>query len=360
MNFLINQAQFSAMIKRVISAVETRNTIPILANVLIKANDGAVSITATDMDIEITTTEAAQVNSNGETTVSAGLLNDILSKVKKGADIQFHVDDYAWLKSGKSNLKLKVLPPEDFPRIASTEYSASFTAPQSSIKTLFDQSAFAVSTEETRYQLNGVYLHSVNGNVRAVATDGHRLAQVDSSIASEFPSVIVPRKTVGIISKLDADCDCVVSVSETKIKFDLGDTVIVSKVIDGSFPDYTRVIPERGNDSVRFAASDAKQAIALVTTVATDRTKTVALDIGADGLTFMVQGSALGEGVETIEAELRGEYIKIGVNGKYALAALEQADDGNVTIEYSTPMSPMRVTYEAFPDLLCVIMPTRV
>jgi DNA polymerase-3 subunit beta len=237
------------------SVVERRNTIPILANVLIEADGDVLRFRATDLDIEVVDTAPAKVTKAGATTVSAVMFHEITRKLPDGALVELSVEpggNMLLVEAGRSQFKLATLPKEDFPVMASSEYSANFKAPAVLLRRLFDKSKFAISTEETRYYLNGVYLHVATSDsgpvLRCVATDGHRLARIDAPLPAEaegMPGVIVPRKTVGELRKLldDDEAEIAVSVSESKIRFATPEITLTSKVIDGTFPDYSRVIP---------------------------------------------------------------------------------------------------------------------
>ncbi len=249
------------------SVVERRNTIPILANVLIEAEGNTVSFRATDLDIEVVDKAPAVVERAGATTVSAVMLHEIVRKLPDGALVQLSDDGASGrltVQAGRSNFNLATLPREDFPVMATSEYSSNFACPAPVLRRLFDKSKFAISTEETRYYLNGVYMHVATGEdgpvLRCVATDGHRLARIDAPLpegAAGMPGVIVPRKTVGEMRKLleDDEMQIAVSVSETKVRFATPLITLTSKVIDGTFPDYTRVIPTGNTRKLEVDAS---------------------------------------------------------------------------------------------------------
>ena len=283
MKFSIERAALLKAVAQAQSVVERRNTIPILANVLIEAQDSDVRFRATDLDIEVVDRADAQVERAGATTVSAVLLHEIVRKLPDGSLVTL-TDDGAkgrlTVEAGRSNFSLATLPKEDFPVMATSEYSSNFSAPAVVLRRLFDKSKFAISTEETRYYLNGVYMHisdSDGGKVlRCVATDGHRLARIDAELpsgAAEMPGVIVPRKTVGELRKLldDDEAKIAVSVSETKIRFATPDITLTSKVIDGTFPDYTRVIPQGNTRKLEVDAAEFAKAVDRVATVSSER-----------------------------------------------------------------------------------------
>ncbi|HSF92308.1 MAG TPA: DNA polymerase III subunit beta, partial [Paracoccaceae bacterium] len=255
MKVSIDRSALLKAMSRAQSVVERRNTIPILANVLIEAEGGSISFRATDLDIEVVDKIAATVERAGATTVGAHTLHEIVRKLPDGALVELSDDGTSGrlhISAGRSHFSLATLPKEDFPVMASSEYACNFTAKAPILRRLFDKAKFAISTEETRYYLNGVYMHAAEGaqgrTLRCVATDGHRLARIDAELpegAADMPGVIVPRKTVGEMRKLldDDDADIAVSVSETKVRFATPAISLTSKVIDGTFPDYTRVIP---------------------------------------------------------------------------------------------------------------------
>ena len=248
MKISIERATLLKAVSQAQSVVERRNTIPILANVLIEAEGDSISFRATDLDIEVVDRAEAQVERAGATTVSAVMLHEIIRKLPDGALVQLTDDGAAGrltIQAGRSTFSLATLPKEDFPVMASSEYTANFSAPASTLRRLFDKSKFAISTEETRYYLNGVYMHVAKGEdgpvLRCVATDGHRLARIDTAVpegAADMPGVIVPRKTVGELRKLldEDDMQIAVSVSETKVRFATPVITLTSKVIDGTFP----------------------------------------------------------------------------------------------------------------------------
>ena len=239
--------------------VERRNTIPILANVLIEAKDGKLALKSTDLDLEASEQVSADVAQNGATTVPAHVIYDIVRKLPDGAQASLETTGDAGqlvLRSGRSRFTLQALPASDFPDLTSGEFSHQFALPAAELKRLIENTQFAISTEETRYYLNGIYLHTVDvaGSpmLRAVATDGHRLARVEAPApegSAGIPGIIVPRKAVNEVQKLleDLSQDVTVEISTAKARFQFGDVVLTTKLIDGTFPDYARVIPT-GND----------------------------------------------------------------------------------------------------------------
>lgn len=360
MKLTIEQAHLSALLSRVTKAVESRNTIPVLANVLLQAQGDTLTAVASDLDIEVTSTAQATVTKAGETTVSAAMLQAIVTKLQKGKLVTLTAEDGKLsVQSGRSNLSLATLPVVDFPRIASEEYAATFQAPQSELKRLFDLSAFAMSSDETRYMLQGVYLHPVDGVARAAATDGHRLAKIDSGIEAEFPGVIVPRKTVALLKSLLDEGDCEISASATKIRVDMGHSVIVSKVIDAVFPDYARIVPSEYKSEVTVNAAEVKQASALVSLVSGEKVRAVKVSASEGSLTLTVRSGAE-VGVEEVDAELTGDAVEAGVNSKYLADVLAACNGDSAVIRFNGAMNPIVIKPSEDDRALFLLMPMRV
>ncbi|MGR3634519.1 MAG: DNA polymerase III subunit beta [Shimia sp.] len=354
------------------SVVERRNTIPILANVLIEAEGDTAQFRATDLDIEVVDKANAMVERAGATTVAATTLHEIVRKLPDGALVTL-TDDGATgrltVEAGRSNFSLATLPREDFPVMATSEYSSNFSAPAPVLRRLFDKSKFAISTEETRYYLNGVYLHisdSEDGKVlRAVATDGHRLARIDADLpegALEMPGVIVPRKTVGELRKLldDDDMQIAVSVSETKVRFATPNITLTSKVIDGTFPDYTRVIPQGNTRKLEVDATEFAQAVDRVATVSSERSRAVKLQLDEDRLILSVNSPDSGAAEEELAVAYNDERLEIGFNAKYLLEIASQVDRENAVFMFNSAGDPTLMREGNDASAVYVVMPMRV
>ena len=372
MKFGIERAALLKAVSQAQSVVERRNTIPILANVLIEAEGGDVSFRATDLDIEVVDKVGAQIERAGATTVSATLLHEIVRKLPDGALINLTADSAAGrltVEAGRSNFSLATLPREDFPVMASSEYASNFSAPAPVLRRLFDKSKFAISTEETRYYLNGVYMHTADaagGKVlRCVATDGHRLARIDADLpdgAAEMPGVIVPRKTVGELRKLldDDDLQVAVSVSETKVRFATPEITLTSKVIDGTFPDYTRVIPQGNTRKMEVDASDFAQAVDRVATVSSERSRAVKLQLDEDRLILSVNAPDSGAAEEELAVAYGDERLEIGFNAKYLLEIASQVDRENAVFLFNSSGDPTLMREGNDESAVYVVMPMRV
>jgi DNA polymerase III subunit beta len=354
------------------SVVERRNTIPILANVLIEAEGESVQFRATDLDIEVVDKALAQVERAGATTVAATTLHEIVRKLPDGALVTLTADAAAGrltVEAGRSNFSLATLPREDFPVMASSEYQSNFSAPAAVLRRLFDKSKFAISTEETRYYLNGVYMHIADAEggkvLRCVATDGHRLARIDADLpagASEMAGVIVPRKTVGELRKLldDDEMDIAVSVSETKIRFATPDITLTSKVIDGTFPDYTRVIPQGNTRRLEVDASEFAQAVDRVATVSSERSRAVKLQLEEDRLILSVNAPDSGAAEEELAVAYGDESLEIGFNAKYLLEIASQVDRENAVFMFNSAGDPTLMREGNDQSAVYVVMPMRV
>ncbi|MFT3687969.1 DNA polymerase III subunit beta [Paenirhodobacter sp.] len=372
MKISIERADLLKAVAQAQSVVERRNTIPILANVLIEAEGNAASFRATDLDIEVVDKAPAAVERAGATTVSAVMLHEIVRKLPDGALVVLADDPAAGrltITAGRSSFNLATLPKEDFPVMASAEYTANFTAKAGVLKRLFDKSKFAISTEETRYYLNGVYMHVAQGEggavLRCVATDGHRLARIDAPLpegAAGTPGVIVPRKAVNELRKLldDDDADIAVSVSETKVRFATPRISLTSKVIDGTFPDYTRVIPMNNTRRLEVDAAEFAKAVDRVATVSSERSRAVKLSLDEDRLVLSVNAPDAGAAEEELAVAYADERLEIGFNAKYLLEIASQVDRENAVFLFNSSGDPTLMREGNDTSAVYVVMPMRV
>jgi DNA polymerase III subunit beta len=372
MKISIERATLLKAMSQAQSVVERRNTIPILSNVLIEAEGSQVSFRATDLDIEVVDRAPAVVERPGATTVSAVMLHDIVRKLPDGALVHLSEDGASGrltIAAGRSTFNLATLPREDFPVMASSEYSSNFSAPAPVLRRLFDKSKFAISTEETRYYLNGVYLHVSTGEdgpvLRAVATDGHRLARIDAPLpagAQDMPGVIVPRKTVNELRKLldDDEVSIAVSISETKIRFATPILTLTSKVIDGTFPDYTRVIPSGNTRRLEVDAAEFAKAVDRVATVSSERSRAVKLSLEEDRLILSVNSPDSGAAEEELAVAYADERLEIGFNAKYLLEIASQVDRENAVFLFNSSGDPTLMREGNDTSAVYVVMPMRV
>ena len=372
MKFSIERASLLKAVAQAQSVVERRNTIPILANVLIEAEGDTVQFRATDLDIEVVDRAPAKIDRAGATTVSAVTLNEIVRKLPDGALVTLSEDGASQrltIQAGRSNFQLATLPREDFPVMATSDYTTNFSAPAPVLRRLFDKSKFAISTEETRYYLNGVYMHEADADggkvLRCVATDGHRLARIDAELpegAAGMAGVIVPRKTVGELRKLldDDDLQVAVSVSETKVRFATPDITLTSKVIDGTFPDYSRVIPMGNTRKLEVDASEFARAVDRVATVSSERSRAVKLQLDDDRLVLSVNAPDSGNAEEELMVAYGDERLEIGFNAKYLLEIASQVDRENAVFLFNSSGDPTLMREGNDTSAVYVVMPMRV
>jgi DNA polymerase-3 subunit beta len=371
MKISIERAALLKAMSRAQGVVERRTTIPILSNVLIEAADAGVTFRATDLDIEVQEAIPAMVERAGATTVPAHTLHEIARKLPDGATITLEEDaneGRLTVSAGRARFTLPTLPREDFPIMASAEYDVDYQIAAPVIRRLFEKASFAISTEETRYYLNGVYLHIADdggAKLRAVATDGHRLARIDADVppgAEGAPGVIVPRKTVGELRKLLEDDEAIicVSVSETKIRFSANGLTLTSKVIDGSFPDYTRVIPVGNTKRLEVDANEFARTVDRVSTVSAERSRAVKLSLEQDRLTLSVNAPDSGSATDELAVAYNDEPMEIGFNAKYLLEIAGQVDRENAVLMFNGPGDPTLVREGDDDSAIYVVMPMRV
>jgi DNA polymerase III subunit beta len=372
MKVTVERAELLKSLGHVHRVVERRNTIPILANVLIKAERGKLSLKATDLDLEVIDSVAAEVSPGGSTTVPAHMFYEIVRKLPEGAQIVLEGSgDRAVLslRAGRSRFTLQTLPESDFPDLAAGEMTHSFKLAAADLKRLIDKTQFAISTEETRYYLNGIYLHTAgtakSATLRAVATDGHRLAQVELPLpdgATGMPGIIVPRKTVGEVQRLieTGEGEVAIELSAGKIRFSLGDVVLTSKLIDGTFPDYARVIPANNDKSLTVDKKDFEAAVDRVSTVSSERGRAVKLSITGGKLVLSVTNPDSGSATEELEVEYESDPLDIGFNSRYLLDIAAQIEGEVAVLKLADPGSPTLIQDKDAKGALYVLMPMRV
>ena len=372
MRVTIEQSNLLKSLGHVHRVVERRNTIPILSNVLLRADGDALHLKATDLDLEIYETTAATVEQSGATTVPAHMFFEIVRKLPSGSEIMLSTDGDATtlkLTSGKSQFTLQMLPESDFPDLSGGDFSHSFSMSTGEIHRLINHTQFAISTEETRYYLNGIFLHQVEDGgsklLRAVATDGHRLAQSQTTApdgCEGMPGIIVPRKAVGEIQRLveEPDSAVLLELSESKIRITVGKTVLTSKLIDGTFPDYNRVIPTGNDKELKVDRSTFASAVDRVSTISSERGRAVKLQLSDGQMNLSVNNPDSGTAEEEIAVGYGADNLEIGFNSRYLLDITNQLEGDDITFMLSDSGSPTLISDTKNSGAIYVLMPMRV
>ncbi len=372
MKLTIERAAFLKSLGHVQSVVERRNTILILSNVKMEAGDNRLRLNATDLDLDVVESVEAEVATAGATTAPAHTLYDIVRKLPEGSQIEIErggEDGRLTLVSGRSRFSLACLPPEDFPVMSGGDLPHTFRLAAAELRTLIDRTRFAISTEETRYYLNGIYLHAAQREgvdvLRAVATDGHRLASVEVPLpegAKGMPGVIVPRKTVTEVRKLidETTAEVAVALSETMVRFTSDEAVLTSKVIDGTFPDYERVIPTGNDKELEVDCKALAEAVDRVSAISSEKSRAVKMSLSSGNLVLSASSPENGTATEELEVSYSGDSLEIGFNSRYLLDITQQIESDNARLAMADAASPTILREADGGGALYVLMPMRV
>ena len=367
MKATIERAILLKSLGHVQSVVERRNTIPILSNVLMEAReDGSLRLMATDLDLQVDESVPANVTQPGAITVSAHTFFDIVRKLPEGSQVELSAaEGKMQVLAGRSRFNLSTLPRDDFPVIAEGDLPTRFELPAATLREIIEKTRFAISSEETRYYLMGIFLHVVDEQLRAAATDGHRLARVTVSRpdgADGMPDVIVPRKAVNELYRLLEELEGTVeiSLSPTKIRFGLGSAILTSKLIDGTFPDYNRVIPTGNDKLLKLDPKSFAQGVDRVSTIASEKTRAVKMAVDRDKVTLSVTSPENGVATEEVPADYGSDGIEIGFNAKYLLDILGEIDGDTVEVHLADAAAPTLLRENDKSNALYVLMPMRV
>src|SRR5215218_4230922 len=367
MKATIERATLLKSLGHVQSVVERRNTIPILSNVLIEATEGGgLRLMATDLDLQIVETVEANVTQAGATTVSAHTLFDIARKLPEGSQVELAAaDGKMQVNAGRARFNLSTLPRDDFPVIAEGDLPTRFELPAATLRQIIDKTKFAISSEETRYYLMGIFLHIADDQLKAAATDGHRLARITlpkPDGADGMPDVIIPRKCVTELRKLldELEGSVEISLSPTKIRFGLGSAVLTSKLIDGTFPDYNRVIPTGNDKLLKLDPKSFAAGVDRVATIASEKTRAVKMSVDRDKVTLSVTSPESGTATEEIAADYGSDNIEIGFNARYLLDILHEIEGDTVEVHLADAAAPTLLRENDGSPALYVLMPMRV
>ena len=375
MEFKINSTDLLKALSHIHGIVEVRHTLPILSNIILEAKDDKLILSSTNLDIYCSDKIKAEVLQSGEVSVSAVTFFEIIKRLPSGSEVLMIMEEgenEIRLTCGRSKFNLSTLKTDDFPIISDSDLSTNFVLSADELIRIIDKTKFAVSNEETRYYLNGIFLHKAERNsiqfLRAVATDGHRLAQYDIPLpqgAEDITGIIIPKKTIYELRKVldDANGDVSVSLNENKIKFSFNDLKVVSKVIDGTFPDYTRVIPQKNDKNFKTNNSDLKNAIDRVSAVAANeesKSKAIKFCIENNSLSLSVESQSKGSANETIDVNYGGDKVDIGFNSKYIIDICNEVDGDEISISLSDSISPAIILDKTDENLFFVLMPMRI
>ena len=371
MEFTINRDVFLKSLGHANGIIEKKTTLPILSNILIEAKESKIKITATDLDIiyfeEITPRE---IKKEGSTTTSASILYDILRKLQSNANVELTLLTSNKLKlvSGNSKFNLLCIPSDNFPLSEEDNNQKSFEIfPQKLLK-LLEKTKISISNDETRHYLNGIFLHKIKlenkSFLSGVATDSHRLSsssiEVDSNIQIE--SIILPKKTIFQLIYLLEQSNKPIKISnnKSKIKFEMDSSVLISKVIEGRFPDYNKVIPKGNDKTLEIKLSEFKNSIERVTTVSTDRKEGLKMFISKDAVQLSVNNPNSGEGVEKINAQFNSDDLNISFNSRYLTDIASQIENESIIIYLKDPGSPALIMDLLDKNSFHVVMPMKI
>tara|TARA_B100001093_G_C26819573_1_gene1011305 strand:- start:471 stop:1586 length:1116 start_codon:yes stop_codon:yes gene_type:complete len=351
--------------------IERKNTLPILSNVLLEVKDKKLKIIATDLDLifydEI---QNIEIQKEGSTTTSANILYDILRKISPESLIKFDLktENKLNLKTNNSNFNLNCLPTDNFPNFSDNFTGNEIKLEKNKFLSLLNKSKISISNDDTRHYLNGIFLHLTSSDSKSyltgVATDSHRLSS--SSIEMEqnlnFSSIILPKKTVFQLCTLllESEDDINMTSSDNKIQFQIGKTKLISKVIDGKFPDYKKVVPTKNDKVLLVKSKEFINSIERVITVSIDKKEGVKLDISKDNIKFSVNSANSGEGNEVTSAKYSGNDLAISFNSKYLLEIASVVEDSELKINFKDPMSPVLIEDKADKNSFYVIMPMKI
>jgi DNA polymerase-3 subunit beta len=365
MKFEIDREELLKPLQAVIGVVERRQTLPVLANVLVAAEGETLSLTATDLEVELAANAVASVIEPGQWTLPARKLMDIVRNLPAAVRIQVSVEqDKALVVAARSRFTLATLPANDFPVVESIGDDLSLTLPQSQLRSLIEKTHFSMAVQDVRYYLNGLLMELESGAVRAVATDGHRLALSEAAAASQVEDqrqVIVPRKGIQELLRLlsDADADVRLELGSNHIRISLADIRFTSKLIDGRFPDYQRVVPAAADKVMEVDRETLRQALVRASILSNEKYRGVRFNISDSELRIQSNNPEQEEAVEELPVQFAGQPVEIGFNASYLLDAIGAVDEEAVEMVFVDANSSCLVRGKGNTSSKYVVMPMR-
>jgi len=371
MEFTINRDIFLKSLGHAYGIIEKKTSLPILSNILIEVKDSKIKITTTDLDIIYSEEVPLQeVKKEGSTTTSATILYDILRKLEQNTKVELSLQNENKLKlvSGNSKFNLLCLPSSDFPLSDEDVNKKNFKISSKDMLKLLNKTKISISNDETRHYLNGVYLHKTSlenkSFLAGVATDSHRLSfsSIEISSDTDFVSVILPKKTIfQLISLLEETTDNIkISNNKSKIKFEIGNGVLISKVIDGRFPEYSKVVPKNNDKILEVKLNEFKNSIERVTTVSSDRKEGLKMALSKDVLQLSVNSPNSGEGVESLKVKFSSDAMNISFNSRYLIDIASQIENESIVINLKDPGSPVLINDLSDQNSFHVVMPMKI
>ena len=371
MQFIIKRDELLKSLTLVQGIIEKKNTLPILSNVLLNVKNGKLSIIATDLDLVFyDVLSEIKIITEGSTTTSATILYDILRKISGNSEIKFDLksENKLNLVTDNSDFNLLCLPIDNFPNFTEEFETDEISFNSSKFLSLLNKTKIAISNDDTRHYLNGIYLHLTESQNRTyltgVATDSHRLSSSSIEIdkGKTFHSIILPKKTVFQLCNLLTETNekILIQTSESKIQFRIGKVKLISKLIDGKFPDYKKVVPDGNDKTLTVISSDFVQAIERVITVSLDRKEGVKLNLGKDNIKFSVNSTNSGDGNEIVKSNFTGEEMTVSFNSKYLTDVASEVEDKNLKINLKDPISPVLIEDMSDKNSYYVVMPMKI
>ena len=363
MKFTISKQSFLDALQQVQHVVSNRTTLPILSNVLIEAVGSELRLTTTDLDVGVSGTVMADVEKEGATTLPAKHLVSIIRELPaENVEISVDAKNYASIKSGPSFFKIIGLGEDEFPPLPKFEEAKEYKIEQAVLLDSLKKTSYAISTDETRYVLNGIYTSFKDGKITLVATDGRRLAMVENDL--EFPTsheadVIIPSKAVQELQRLLSDKgDVIIRLTDSQVAFEINGNLLVSKLIEGNYPNYRQVIPNNTSERIQVGREAFLETVRRVSLLASDKSNSVKLAFGADSIDVMANSQDIGEATERIDVTYSGAEFAIAFNPDFLMAPLKNLDTQDVYLDLIDEMSPGVIRIDS--SFLYVIMPMRV